>query len=172
MWLTTQSCCKCSCLSSQSSYYVWIQAWVKASYCVWAVGLACQFVNDASLKQTSSLLLLHLNKAHVSLNDKMKMALLYMILFPTYYHWTSCYEAHLSATTWWSHHTEQSAHPPWKAGLPAEWWSETSASELLSPSRTWNMLMELTHKFVRVFADFRTKLILSSVRDGLISIEF
>ena len=36
----------------------------------------------------------------------------------------------------------------------------------------WNMLMELTHKFVRVFADFRTELILSSVRDGLISIEF
>ena len=34
------------------------------------------------------------------------------------------------------------------------------------------MLMELTHKFVRVFVDFRTELILSLIRDGLIFIEF
>ena len=34
------------------------------------------------------------------------------------------------------------------------------------------MLMELTHKFVCVLADFRTELIHNSVRDGFISIEF
>ena len=59
--------------------------------------------------------------------------ILRMISFATYYHCTSCNEAHSSATTWWSYHAEQSTHPPWKAVFPAEWWGETPSGELVSP---------------------------------------
>ena len=41
--------------------------------------LACQFVNHASLKQTS---LLHTNEAHSPLNDKMKTVTLHDLVFP------------------------------------------------------------------------------------------